>query len=60
MKVDLRGNRSLVTNLSFKVTAQSNSQRGRIQQSKAANLIGRLRDYSDDVWRFMTDPSWCL
>ncbi|WP_407830462.1 IS66 family transposase [Verminephrobacter aporrectodeae] len=36
---------------------QANGQRGRIKQSKAANLIGRLRDYSDDVWRFMTDPN---
>jgi transposase len=27
---------------------------GRAKQSKATNLIGRLRDYSDDVWRFMT------
>jgi len=31
-------------------------KRGRPKQSKAANLIGRLRDYSDDVWRFMTQP----
>ena len=22
--------------------------------NKATNLIGRLRDYSDDIWRFMT------
>jgi transposase len=29
-------------------------KRGRTKQSKATNLIGRLRDYSDDVWRFMT------
>ncbi|MCW8207668.1 IS66 family transposase, partial [Verminephrobacter aporrectodeae subsp. tuberculatae] len=36
---------------------QSNGRRGRIKQSKAANLIGRLRDYSDDVWRFMTEPN---
>jgi len=26
------------------------------QESKATNLIGRLHDYSDDVWRFMTQP----
>ncbi len=31
-------------------------KRGRPKQSKATNLIGRLRDYSDDVWRFMTQP----
>jgi transposase len=29
-------------------------KRGRTKQSKATNLIVRLRDYSDDVWRFMT------
>ena len=32
----------------------SSGKRGRPKQSKATNLIGRLRDYSDDVWRFMT------
>ena len=31
-------------------------KRGRPKQSKATNLIGRLRDYTDDVWRFMTQP----
>jgi transposase len=34
--------------------APSTGKRGRPKQSKATNLIGRLRDYSDDVWRFMT------
>ena len=29
--------------------------RGRAKQSKAANLLGRLRTYADDVWRFATD-----
>ena len=29
--------------------------RGRIKQSKAANLLKRLRDYRQDVWRFMSD-----
>lgn len=29
--------------------------RGRIKQSKATNLLGRLRHHADDVWRFMTD-----
>ncbi|MDD5030717.1 MAG: IS66 family transposase [Rhodoferax sp.] len=33
--------------------AVSNGKRGRTKQSKATNLIARLRDYSDDVWRFM-------
>ncbi|MBK9441054.1 MAG: IS66 family transposase [Comamonadaceae bacterium] len=32
-------------------------KRGRPKQSKATNLIGRLRNYSDDVWRFMTQPN---
>jgi transposase len=31
-------------------------KRGRIKQSKALNLIDRLRLYSDDVWRFATNP----
>ena len=34
----------------------STGKRGRSKQSKATNLIGRLRDYKDDVWRFMTQP----
>lgn len=37
--------------------APSTGKRGRPKQSKATNLIGRLRDYSDDVWRFMTQPN---
>ena len=36
--------------------ALSTGKRGRTKQTKATNLIGRLRDYSDDVWRFMTQP----
>ena len=36
--------------------APSTGKRGRPKQSKATNLIGRLRDYRDDVWRFMTQP----
>jgi transposase len=36
--------------------APSTGKRGRPKQSKATNLIGRLREYSDDVWRFMTQP----
>jgi transposase len=35
----------------------STGKRGRPKQSKATNLIGRLRDYSDDVWRFMTQSN---
>ena len=34
--------------------ALSSGKRGRPKQSRATHLIGRLRDYSDDVWRFMT------
>ena len=29
--------------------------RGRPRQTKATNLLKRLRDYRSDVWRFMTD-----
>ena len=36
--------------------APATGKRGRPKQSKATNLIGRLRDYSDDVWRFLTQP----
>lgn len=36
--------------------APPSGKRGRSKQSKATNLIGRLRDFSDDVWRFMTQP----
>ena len=31
-------------------------RRGRTKQSKAFNLLRRLRDYRTEVWRFMTDP----
>ena len=31
-------------------------QRGRIKQSPAVNLLRRLREYADDVLRFLTDP----
>ena len=34
--------------------APPTGKRGRTQQSKATNLIVRLLDDSDDVWRFMT------
>jgi transposase len=34
----------------------STGKRGRPKQSKTTNLISRLRDYRDDVWRFMTQP----
>lgn len=37
--------------------ALSTGKRGRPKQSKATNLIGRLRDFSDDVWRFMTQAN---
>ena len=36
--------------------ALSTGKRGRPKQSKATNLIGRLYDYRDDIWRFMTQP----
>lgn len=31
-------------------------KRGRPRQSKATNLLTRLREYADDVWRFMSEP----
>ena len=37
--------------------ALSTGKRGRPKQSKATNLLGRLRQYSDDVWRFMTEAN---
>jgi transposase len=36
--------------------AAPSGKRGRTRQSKAANLLQRLRAYADDVLRFMTDP----
>ena len=36
--------------------APATGKRGRLKQSKASNLIARLRHYSDDVWRFMAEP----
>ena len=35
--------------------APPSGKRGRTKQSKALNLIDRLRDHADDVWRFATD-----
>jgi transposase len=35
--------------------APPSGKRGRTRQSKALNLIDRLRDHADDVWRFATD-----
>ncbi len=31
-------------------------RRGRVKQSTATNLLGRLRDHADDVLRFLYDP----
>jgi transposase len=35
--------------------APPSGKRGRTRQSKALNLIDRLRDHAEDVWRFATD-----
>ena len=35
--------------------APASGKRGKTKQSKALNLIDRLRAHADDVWRFMTD-----
>jgi transposase len=36
---------------------EKSGKRGRTRQSKAANLLWRLRTYADDVWRFASDPN---
>ncbi|MDP2788342.1 MAG: transposase [Pseudomonadota bacterium] len=35
--------------------APPSGRRGRTKQSKALNLVDRLRTHADDVWRFMTN-----
>ena len=35
---------------------EDNAKRGRTKQSKSRNLLNRLRDYEDDVLRFMKEP----
>jgi transposase len=35
---------------------EPSGRRGRTKQSKATNLLGRLREHADDVWRFASDP----
>jgi transposase len=37
--------------------ALPSGRRGRTRQSKALNLVDRLRVHADDVWRFMSDPA---
>lgn len=32
------------------------SKRGQVKQSKAYNLLQRLREYAEDVWRFASNP----
>jgi transposase len=34
----------------------SQGKRGRVKQSKAANLIARLKEHAVEVWRFALDP----
>lgn len=48
--------RILTTGEAANPRAPPSGKRGRTKQSKALNLIDRLRRYADDVWRFMTDP----
>jgi len=38
------------------VLADGKKKRGRIKKSKSRNLLERLRDYKEDVLRFMHDP----
>jgi transposase len=47
--------RILATGEAANPRAPPSGKRGRTKQSKALNLIDRLRLYADDVWRFMTD-----
>lgn len=47
--------RILTTGEAANPRAPPSGKRGRTKQSKALNLIDRLRLYADDVWRFMTD-----
>jgi transposase len=47
--------RILTTGEAANPRAPPSGKRGRTQQSKALNLIDRLRLYADDVWRFMTN-----
>ncbi len=37
--------------------AAASGKRGATKQSKPANLLRRLREYADDVWRFMKEPA---
>ena len=37
--------------------APASGKRGVTKQSKPANLLHRLREHADDVWRFMTEPA---
>jgi transposase len=36
--------------------SRTKGQKGRIKRSKSRNLLERLRDFEDDVLRFMTIP----
>ena len=57
--MDLRTLYEAILNEGDKVNPRvvASGKRGITKQSKAANLIGRLRDYADDVWRFMEQPN---
>ncbi len=37
--------------------APATGKQGGTKQSFAANLLNRLREYADDVWRFMSEPA---
>lgn len=37
--------------------APATGKRGGTKQSFAANLLNRLREYAEDVWRFMSEPA---
>ena len=43
------------TNARVRRKTQGLGSRGRLKQSKATNLLKRLRDHREDVWRFMSE-----
>jgi transposase len=51
----LRYNKILRTGERKHPVRAASGKRGRTKQSSATNLLGRLREHADDVWRFASD-----
>jgi len=51
----LRYNKILRTGERKHPVRAASGKRGRTKQSSATNLLGRLREHADDVWRFAAD-----